>query len=67
MKLSTVEWRIAALVMARGPITVFAVAKALRLNYTLAKRGQIHSSDARIRLTLKQSAMALAAKDRGAA
>jgi hypothetical protein len=39
MKLSAVEWRIAALVMARGPITVFAVAKVLRLDYTLAKRG----------------------------
>jgi hypothetical protein len=39
MKLSAVEWRIAALVMARGPISVFAIAKVLRLDYTLAKRG----------------------------
>lgn len=39
MKLTALEWRIAVLVMARGPISVFALAKALRLNYTLAKRG----------------------------
>ena len=38
-KLTAVEWRIVVLVMARGPISVFAVAKALRVNYTQAKRG----------------------------
>jgi len=39
MKLTPVEWRIAALVMAYGPISVFAIAKALRMDYTQAKRG----------------------------
>ncbi len=39
MKLSAIEWKIAAQVMAHGPISVFAIAKALGLKYTLAKRG----------------------------
>jgi hypothetical protein len=39
MKLTALEWRITALAMARGPISVFAIAKTLRLHYTLAKRG----------------------------
>ena len=38
MKLGAVEWRIAGLVMATGPISVFAVAKNLRKDYTQAKR-----------------------------
>ena len=38
MKLSGLEWRLAALVMAHGPISVYAIAKALRVDYTLAKR-----------------------------
>jgi hypothetical protein len=39
MRLTAVEWRIAALIVACGPISVFALAKALRMDYTLAKRG----------------------------
>src|SRR5262245_31727039 len=39
MKLTALEWRIVASVMARGPVTVFTLAKLLRLDYTLAKQG----------------------------
>src|SRR5262245_31224458 len=38
MKLSPVEWRITALVMAHGPITVYDLAQRLGLSYALAKR-----------------------------
>ena len=38
MKLSGLEWRLAALVMTHGPITVYDAARRLRLSYTVTKR-----------------------------
>ena len=38
MKLTSVEWRVVAFVLARGPVTAWRLAKELRLKYPHAKR-----------------------------